>query len=168
MTKKTLKRIIISALVVSFGTLLVAVGIKVNHKKQIESTTVNLSDFSVINAEGDRINSKLFKDKLVLIFFNSTCEHCQSEINDLKKHYSLFHSTQVILLSSETLSVINSFAESVKMNDLQNFAFCHISPEDLYQHFGTISYPEIYIYNNQSLVKHLKGETKVEVILSNL
>jgi len=107
--------------------------------------------------------------KLVLIHFNSTCEHCQEEARSILTSASSFNNASLIFISTESLTDINTFESQWHLMQLKNIAVVKMNAEDLYHSFGVIAVPSIYIYNeDKKLVKEFRGETKVEAILKYL
>ncbi len=101
---------------------------------------------------------------VVLLLFNSTCEHCQYEIAQIKDKITDFNQVELVFLSSEPIAVIKQVAAS--FTPTANVIFVKINPEDVYENFGTVRFPTILIYNaGGKLVKDFKGETKIEAIL---
>jgi thiol-disulfide isomerase/thioredoxin len=100
-----------------------------------------------------------------VIFFNSSCEHCQYELRDLSSKMQLFSNKQLVLLSSENISVIKKTAEEMGLNQFTNIHFAKINAKDVFESFGSISVPDILIYgDDHKLIKEFKGETKIEAI----
>lgn len=169
MKRTTLKKFILLSLSGVIVFLLSIVIQKISHESEVESIRQSLEDFPLIESDGNQTSSTaLCNGTAVLILFNSTCEHCQAEIKDIQNHHVLFKETTIALVSTEPLEVINTFASDLKLDNLSHLKCYHVSSDDLYKHFGTVSYPELYIYKNLRLKSHHKGETKAEVILENL
>ncbi|HEY8940882.1 MAG TPA: TlpA disulfide reductase family protein [Cellvibrio sp.] len=166
--KKNIKILITTVTVITIIILLIALGTEIKHKIVIEDNSRELPDLTLKYLNGKTISSKSFSGKVVLVFFNSTCEHCRAELNDFEKVSSQLKKVTIALISSESMAEINDFSKATGLIDKPNFFFYQVTPQQLYENFGTVTYPEIYIYNNQSLVKHFKGETKIEVILRHL
>lgn len=119
------------------------------------------------------LDSLLFRLKetspVVLIFFNSGCEHCQYELSEIKKKLSSFKGTQLLFLSSENIAAIKTAAQPFTDLNLPNVTFLKIDHEHVFEKFGALNVPHIFLYSaNQKLVKEFKGETKIEVILKYL
>lgn len=101
---------------------------------------------------------------VVFILFNSTCEHCQFELSQIKENISDFGEVELVFLSSEPIAVIKQVASAFAA--AENVNFIKINPEDVYENFGTVRFPTILIYNAAGKrVKEFKGETKIEAIL---
>ena len=106
---------------------------------------------------------------IVLIHFNTSCEHCQYELREIKKNISSFAKGQVILMSSENISDIRMASEEHGLAGLPNIHFTKINADDVFGTFGSVSIPHIFIYGkDRKLIKEFKGETKIEAILQYL
>ena len=104
-----------------------------------------------------------------LIHFNSGCEHCQYELREIKKNLAAFSNTQVVLMSSENIAVIKKASIDFGLDSLPNIHFTKINAEHVFDTFGSISIPHIFIYGkDRKLIKEFKGETKMEAILKYL
>jgi hypothetical protein len=169
MKRHALKNLILLSLSAIIVFLLSIVVQKVSHESEIDSSKQTLEDFTLVESDGNQISSTtLGNGTTVLILFNPSCEHCQAEIKDIKAHHVLFKETTIAFVSTEPLEVINTFVSDLNLGSFDNMKWYQISPNDLYKHFGTVSYPEIYTYRNRHLIHHHKGETKAQAILENL
>ncbi len=129
-------------------------------QERIKSVPVNTMLFN--------LDSTLFvfpkATPVVLVIFNSTCEHCQYELSQIKNNMSNFNNLELVFLSSESISVIKRVA--LLFESAPNVSFVKINPEHLYDSFGTVRFPTIFIYNSVgTLVKEFKGEVKIDAIL---
>jgi thioredoxin-related protein len=161
------KAFITSGITIVFTLALVMVYIiieKQTEKKEIQTkiqsipVTVNL--FSLDSTRFSFPEAK----PIVMVLFNSTCEHCQYELNQINERIEDFNELDLVFLSSEPVAAIKQAA--APFESVGNATFIKINPEDVYENFGTIRFPTILIYNAQGkLVKEFKGETKIEAIL---
>lgn len=102
--------------------------------------------------------------KLILVLFNSTCEHCQYELAQVKENIGFFKDNELVFLSAEPIAAIKQVSDT--FGQQTNVRFVKVNPEDLYENFGTVRYPTILIYGTDGrLIKEFKGETKIEAIL---
>lgn len=105
----------------------------------------------------------------VLIYFNSVCEHCQYEAQAIRERADAFRQATIVLISSESLPPIRAFAVKYGLNKCSNIHFASLSFGDVVRTFGSVSVPQVFIYNRQQqLVKQFKGETKTDAILQYL
>lgn len=103
---------------------------------------------------------------IILIHLNTGCEHCQYELKEIKANLSSFATGQVVLMSSENIHEIRKESEEFELTELPNIHFTKINPGDVFDTFGSLSVPHIFIYGkDKKLIKEFKGETKIEAIL---
>jgi len=127
---------------------------------KIQSTPVNVKLFTLDSTRFIFPTAK----PVILILFNSTCEHCQYELSQIKANITDFNAVELLFVSAEPIEVIKQVASAFAAAD--NIKFIKISPEDVYENFGTVRFPTILIYNTAGkLIKEFKGETKIEAIL---
>ncbi len=111
----------------------------------------------------------LSEKPLVLIHFNSECEHCHYEIEEMKSHFNEFKNTNVVWFSIEPIHKILAFRNTYLMNDVSNIVFTKLNAEDAAVTFGALAVPHIFIYGADGyLIKEFRGETKAEAILKHL
>ncbi|CAD5255224.1 MULTISPECIES: redoxin domain-containing protein [unclassified Imperialibacter] len=102
---------------------------------------------------------------LVLVAFNSACDHCQYEAKSISGIIDSYPDTQFIFLSEEPLDTIRHFQSTYFPVASSNITFGQTSIVDLHETFGSLSYPNIFIYGKDGkLLKEFKGETKPEAI----
>lgn len=102
---------------------------------------------------------------LVLIYFNSECDHCQREVLEIRENIGLFSSSSVVLMSSQPLNEIESFSSGSGLQEYTNVRFGQIEPEVLGENFGTLTLPQIFVFSSEGkLITLFSGETKAAVI----
>lgn len=105
----------------------------------------------------------------LIIYFNPECEHCQYEARAIRDSLHRFAATNVMLVSDEPLERLQQFAQEYDLADQPNIHILYDEKRQFKDFFGTSMVPSIFIYNReQQLVKHFKGETKIEAILKYL
>lgn len=129
-----------------------------------------LPEFILVGLDSVLIEFSSFENgPLVLIYFNSECDHCQYEVQDIKKNIAGFSKATVVFMSSESLAKINAFAQSSGLKDFPNVFFTKISSNDAFTAFGPLGVPHVFIYGRDKVLrKEFKGETSAEVILKYL
>lgn len=104
--------------------------------------------------------------RVILVLFNSTCEHCQYELRQIKQHITDFNEVELVLASSEPIATISQVAEQFGLEDDNHVNFVKINSEDVYGNFGTVRFPTVLVYGaDGKLVKEFKGKTKIEALL---
>ncbi len=106
---------------------------------------------------------------LVLIYFNSECDHCQRELKDIREHIELFSSSSVVLMSSQSLEEFTSFANGLNFVNSPNVRFGRIRPEQLAETFGQLALPQIFLFaGNGKLITLFSGEKKASEIAASI
>lgn len=143
---------------------------KVNLRKAAEKKITTLPDLILHDVDSSALDISMFSNKyIVLIFFNSSCDHCQYEAIDVRNNVEALSKSNIIFISSETLLTIKAFAKSYGLDAYQNISFAKIDDENATAIFGSISVPHVFIYGPDKILrKEFKGETKVEAILKYL
>lgn len=121
--------------------------------------------------DGKKFSEKhLAENKAVIfIYFNSTCHYCQNEAEEIKKHQQALKNVQLVFVSEESPDAIRKFAEQYKLTGYDNIHFLVDEHGDFAKTFDASSIPYLLIYNKkQELVKKIKGQTKVAVLLKVL
>ncbi len=102
----------------------------------------------------------------IVLFFSPDCEHCQYEAEAIFKQKEQFANTNLWWVSTADGLVIKTFTQKYGLENLPNMYFAHLSNQKVYQTFGSIAIPHIFIYDRQqNLQKEFKGETKIEALL---
>lgn len=111
--------------------------------------------------------SKLKFNNLVLVYFDSDCEQCVVQANELNKNEPEFVNTNILFVSSEPILKIKRFSFGFKRT--QSIFFAKINYDDVYAVFGSYVTPQIFIYNKHGrLSKILKGAVTANVIKNYL
>ncbi|MDZ4715491.1 MAG: hypothetical protein SH819_08485 [Cytophagales bacterium] len=106
---------------------------------------------------------------LLLIYFNSECDHCQREVAEIHRNMHLFSKTDVLFMSSQPLPPIVQFASGFDFKQYPRAHFVRIAPEDLAKAFGAIAVPQVFIYSQEGkLITLFSGETSAQVIAASL
>ena len=115
-------------------------------------------------------NDSLTKDQpTLLLFFNTTCEHCQYETEQIINNSASFNISNVLFISRQSKKDIQLFDSTYKLSSYSFIKLLRDSTDNSYKIFGINSYPSSIVYNAAGkLVKSFKGETKIEAIISAL
>ena len=114
-------------------------------------------------------NDSIQKEQAYLIvYFNSECEHCQNEAEQIGKQIDEFDIYQILMISYETKETILAFREKHKLIN-PSITFLQDSEYQFDDIFGNSPIPTSFIYNKKrALVKQFKGEVKTEALLNYL
>jgi thiol-disulfide isomerase/thioredoxin len=135
---------------------------------QKDNNTITMPNFSAFSLDSVVVNSTKLNPNFsnILIHFNSTCDHCQYEAQELLKNKEKFEKTNIILFSSEKLPTLNVFYKTYQLHKIPNLQIWKSHADTLQKYFGKLSTPHVFIYNaKKELIKSYQGETKIEAIL---
>ena len=105
----------------------------------------------------------------LIILFNSECEHCQYEAEQLQKRHREFAQASVYLLTTEAPIRAHAFARHYGLDSLAMMHVGTLTREEAYSAFGPTSVPHLFIYGpDGQLRKQYKGETKIDALLNYL
>jgi len=168
-TRKKLGFLLILCLLIGGGILSFLSFDKIKKKERIATTLKTLPKFKAINLDSVGFEPKRNGKPIIMIYFNSDCEHCQSEAIEIVKNQEKFINTQILMLSSESLSKIKIFATKYKVLGIKSLQIAQISSKIAVENLGFKAIPHILIYDAKgNLQKQFVGETKIEVILKYL
>ncbi len=168
MSNKHLKIIIVTILASSILILSYLVFKKIALKERTQANLAFLPVDNFFTLDSARLVVGGF-DRFLLVYFNSTCEQCQNQIHKLKDSIGAFSQINILLVSSEPIKEIKTFSIKYNLSVQQNLTFVKINSGDVYNTFGSVSSPHIFIYNEEHrLIKEFRGETKIENLLKYL
>lgn len=169
--KKYLK-IIIPVLIIGIITFMAYKVIKkINHKAAVAEHIKTIPSFTYKTIQGNLFSKQDLKDNIptVFFYFNSECEHCQSEAEQIRDNLEKFKNVQLVFISFEDSKKIKAFATKYKLTGSDKITFLHDSNVNFATTFDVNSLPTVVIYDKKKkLVAKIKGEIKVEVILEKL
>ena len=99
----------------------------------------------------------------MLVYFNSECEHCQWEIEEMGKSFEKFGNVNLAFVSLEPTDSARNF---LSKHSLQDY-FIETKPENIMATFSE-GVPQIFVYEGGALKNQFKGEVKMEVLLEAL
>lgn len=136
----------------------------------VEKQEVNdLPFLSTMLLDGKNVDMRQLPGNTIIILFFADCDHCQREATAIQEKLSSFKKYNLYFLSSSSEEEISKFSKEYKLIDLPNVKFGKVDGARVFQTFGSIPTPSIYIYSSErKLVKQFHGETNVEEIIKFL
>jgi len=168
---KTTKHFVLIVIIVVVGCLWYMSYNKIAQKKAAQEQISQIPDFEFGTLAGDTISLNYLdsEENTVIIYFNTHCDFCQFELEELEKRISDFEKTHFLLVSAEPMDILKSYAAQHSFNSLSNVDICRCSYQKLNQWFGKLPAPSIFIYDPEGqLIKHFKEAVKIDDILSTL
>jgi peroxiredoxin len=169
--KKILKIIIPILILGSLTFMGYMVVTKIKYKNKISENIKTIPTFSYKTINGEVFCNKDLKNDTpkVFLYFNSECEHCQSEAEQIRDNVEKFANVQLVFISFEKPDKIVAFATKYKLNHYDNITFLCDSKVSFSITFDVKSLPTIVIYDkNKKLLEKIKGQVKVETILKKI
>lgn len=169
--KSRLKWLIVLLVALAISILLYKTVVRINAKQALKETIISLPVFEFLTTDSITFsNSNLSPVKnLVLLWFNTGCEHCQYEAQEFGRNSGSFSHTQILMVSGESLSDIRKFGKTYGVDTLGYLKLMNCDYQVFFNTFGTTSVPSLFIYSPEGkLLKQYHGETKLEAIIKYL
>jgi peroxiredoxin len=169
--KKFLKVIIPIVIIGFLGFMSYKVITKINHKREVAEHIKTIPSFSYSTVNGKMFTHKNLEDNkpTLFLYFNSECEHCQSEASQIQENMPNFKNYQLVFVSFEEKNKIIAFAKKYKLDPYDNITFLVDKQVTFSTTFDVNSLPTMILYNkNEELIEKIKGQTKIETILKKL
>ena len=126
----------------------------------------DLPQMVVTKPDGSQLNMNEMTGKIVLILFQTDCDHCQREAAAIQENISAFKPYSVYFITTSSQQQIDTFAKKYRLADYPNVHFCLTTSESILDNFGPIDTPSLYIFSSdRKLVKSFNGETPIGEIL---
>lgn len=169
--RKYLKIIIPVFILGAVGFMGCKVITKINQKAAVAENIKTIPEFSYKTIEGKPFSKQDLKDDTptVFLYFNSDCEHCQSEAEQIRDNIEKFANAQLVFISFEEPQKITAFATKYKLIGYDKITFLCDKQVSFAITFDVKSLPTVVIYDkNKKLVEKIKGEVKIENILKKI
>lgn len=135
-------------------------------KKQKEETKNDLPQMQITLLDESVLNAKKIAGKTVMVLFQPDCDHCQREATQISENLESFKGYKFYFVSSAALTDIARFGNDFNLAGKENIFFGSAPSESIYNNFGPIEAPSIYIYSEEGkLVKQFNGEIAISEIL---
>ena len=141
---------------------------KTNKKKE---AVQSIPSFSLLDIDGNRITEKTLKKNtpVLFLFFNTECDLCHTELNDINSNQNALSDCQIIFFSVEPADSIQNFLESISFNRTHNMFFLVDKKEELIETMDIQATPTAVIYGrNGMLQKRFNGPVKIETLINYL
>ncbi|WP_423149150.1 TlpA family protein disulfide reductase [Rubrolithibacter danxiaensis] len=130
-----------------------------------------IPDFTFYKLDNTPFTKKQLKNngkKIMFIFFDITCSHCQEEITDIGKHYQSFKNVEFYMVSMDEVPGIRKFMGSYgkALNGKSNVTVLRDANREFIPRFQPDRYPALFLYTSQGkLIKFFSGEKSAASIL---
>ena len=115
---------------------------------------------------GEPLTTRSLPGSSILILFNTECDHCQHEAKEISERTETFKNYELLFIASDSLDKIETFAKTYGLADKPNVKFGRAEFRDVFQNFGGVSTPAIYIFTRErKFVKSFFGQTPIEELI---
>src|SRR5688572_9029795 len=105
MIKKSLLLLMVSALLCGTSFMIYLIIERVSHKRLTRQELQNLDNFPLLDFDSTRFYLSSNR-KTIVVYFDSGCEHCHHELNQIFINKDSFKGSDIILTSSELIRTI--------------------------------------------------------------
>lgn len=171
MKKKYISLILLVVLVAVLLVLGHAIVRKAGELATLQERLEQLPAFSFTDLGGKAFSHGHLSDgkPVLLIYFHPDCDHCQYEAGVIRDSLHRLAATEVLLISSAPAPQLEEFGEAYGLLGHPGVHILHDAAGAFHTLFGSNTIPSVFIYNRKrALVRHFKGETKIEAILKYL
>jgi len=141
------------------------------NKELIQSQIIRLPDLDLLDLDGQSVNLNLLvgNKSSLLVYFNSTCEICQMELNSIAKRIVEFDSHALVFVTVQPLEEVMDFIHELGISDRESVHFLIDSEMEVAGYYGVKGVPALFIYDGSgSLVADYTGPVKVDLLLEQL
>jgi len=127
--------------------------------------------FELKNEQGKLFTNADLKEGVPVVFFyfNSECDFCQAEIQDVVTNIKKFDGIQLIFVSFEPIQKIIMFQATNRLNIFNNVIFLSDYRNTFSETFGVKTLPSSLVYNkNGMLVSRNNGAVKMNYLIKVL
>jgi peroxiredoxin len=143
----------------------------VHHREEKQSAYQSVPAFSLPNISGQIITEKSLQkhNPSLFLFFDSGCELCHEELEQIQIHQDAFQSYPMIFFSIEPANKIRDFLEELHFSPTNNMFFLIDTNEILVNTMKIKGPPTSLIYDkNGNLLKRYDGPVKIETLIKYL
>ena len=130
----------------------------------------NIPDFTFFKMNGEPFSRKhLTKSKkMVIVFFDVTCDHCQKELKAMSDHIGEFKKAEFYLVSMDNVPKVQLFMKkyAAKMDGRSNVTLLTDLNRQFITRFMPVQYPATFVYGSDwRLIKYFGQNSKISDIV---
>jgi peroxiredoxin len=166
--RKTVRIIIIVIATLLVGSLWYLSFNQISNKKEAFCRIENLPKIELHTSQNEilYLTDFSYDEVKLLIYFNTHCDFCQFEIEELSKRLPEFENTEIILVSAEPIDSIRPFMQTLGFLSYPNASAYHCPYDTLIKCFGQLAAPTTFVYGtNNKLLKRFNGATRIDDLL---
>lgn len=154
--------------VILVGFLSISFVKKYRVNKQQEQLLASLPTFYLKDLEGNLFTNKNLPQSkwIVFVFFNSECQYCQSEAEQLRDLNEIPTNISFVWVSSEPKEIIAAFQLQYR---LQKIHFLYDSDHLVADQWGVSTIPKLLVYTPQgALFKNHVGVYRIDRLIAQI
>ena len=130
-----------------------------------------IPDFTFNRFNGQPFSRKdlTINKKIVIVFFDVSCDHCQNELKAMSTRFDDFKKTEFYLVSMDNVASIQTFMKKYapKMQGKVSVTLLRDVSRQFIVRFRPIQFPATYVYDSKKrLVKYFGQNSKVADIIT--
>ena len=163
----------ISILTLAIGCILILsaeIYKKVLTKDKLSERITIMPDFIFYDEKGMPVSNSDFQKtncKVIIIFFDPECEHCQYMVRSLLKSGQKLNNAILLMISLADAQKLKDFKNEFHLDSIKNIKLLRDQKIEFPKIFGTSMVPSFFIYKNGRLIKKIFGETRIENLLND-
>jgi thioredoxin-related protein len=131
--------------------------------------SVSPLSLNLFNLDSARIQTDQLQHPLFIVFFSPNCNHCEDQIEEIRKNFDSFDGATFVMISGARLKSIRTFSEESGLGHYQNVIFAFANPVEVYNTYGTVPVPVIILYSKEKRkVAQFRGYTEPEKLIKAL
>lgn len=130
-------------------------------KKEVLNSFVRMQAFLGIE------DAVISSETTLLIYFNSECDYCRKEIEDISKNIEMISEVRILFISHESREQGLHFLKSLNLFGYPYVDLLDADPEKILDLLGG-RVPQTLIYKKGILRHHYSGQTGFSKVLKNL
>jgi len=141
-----------------------------SRKRLVENRLKSLASCNFFDMNNSPVLLDDITDKeILLILFDPDCEHCVSEIRQIRNHLEKLSNAEIVMITTAQNKVTRSFIKQERLDSVPGVRVLRCEPAVFKEMFGMVPFPAVFIYGrNNKLIKTFKGEVDIEIISKSL
>jgi len=142
---------------------------QISHIKKIRKEKIaQIPAFKLKTLQGNFFTNEDLKQNvpIVFLYFNSNCDFCQEETEEIVSNIKKLDNIQIIFISNEPIPQIMAFQQKNKLDNYNNVSILHDFDYKFAELFGLKTVPTSFIYNkNGVFLNKNDGPSTVDYLL---
>lgn len=119
--------------------------------------------FNITQTDGTKVAFKEVSGKVLIVFFNPSCDHCQREAKLISENKDVIKDYQVYFVTPEPMDSIAKFSVEYNLYRESNVHFGQAQGPAIINAVGQINtVPAFMVFNDQALVVRKEGELSID------